>query len=127
MHYKAMPDSAKVLGREDMMLLDSGGQYLDGTTDVTRTSNINCFVSLNCLKIDFPQMFRLRCYCRSFIPSKNNNLLLFGLKSHHLPFVFFLSFSNRYSALRTTQRLPERCLYLKYIHVLNVFLNTLHR
>lgn len=37
MHYKAMPDSAKVLGREDMMLLDSGGQYLDGTTDVTRT------------------------------------------------------------------------------------------
>jgi Xaa-Pro aminopeptidase len=26
-----------MLSRNDMLLLDSGGQYLDGTTDVTRT------------------------------------------------------------------------------------------
>ena len=36
-HYRAVPGSAKEVGRDDMVLLDSGGQYLDGTTDVTRT------------------------------------------------------------------------------------------
>ena len=36
-HYRAVPSSAKTLGPHDMILLDSGGQYLDGTTDVTRT------------------------------------------------------------------------------------------
>jgi Xaa-Pro aminopeptidase len=36
-HYRAMPDSDKRLAAGMMYLLDSGGQYLDGTTDVTRT------------------------------------------------------------------------------------------
>ena len=36
-HYRAVAGSEKRLGPNDMMLLDSGGQYLDGTTDVTRT------------------------------------------------------------------------------------------
>ena len=36
-HYRAVPSSAKTVGPHDMVLLDSGGQYLDGTTDVTRT------------------------------------------------------------------------------------------
>jgi Xaa-Pro aminopeptidase len=36
-HYKAQIESCKSLGANDMLLLDSGGQYLDGTTDVTRT------------------------------------------------------------------------------------------
>ena len=36
-HYRAVPGTCKMLGQDDMMLLDSGGQYLDGTTDVTRT------------------------------------------------------------------------------------------
>jgi Xaa-Pro aminopeptidase len=35
-HYKAEKETAKQLG-EGMYLLDSGGQYLDGTTDITRT------------------------------------------------------------------------------------------
>lgn len=38
-HYKPERDTAKVLGTGEgaMFLLDSGAQYLDGTTDVTRT------------------------------------------------------------------------------------------
>jgi Xaa-Pro aminopeptidase len=36
-HYRAMPESDKQLATGMMYLLDSGGQYLDATTDVTRT------------------------------------------------------------------------------------------
>ncbi len=36
-HYRAMPESDRRLAAGMMYLLDSGGQYLDGTTDVTRT------------------------------------------------------------------------------------------
>jgi Xaa-Pro aminopeptidase len=37
MHYKAVPESDYVLKGEGMLLVDCGGQYLDGTTDITRT------------------------------------------------------------------------------------------
>lgn len=37
MHYKAEKDSAKKLAKEGFLLVDSGGQYYDGTTDTTRT------------------------------------------------------------------------------------------
>ncbi|MCH5187047.1 MAG: aminopeptidase P family protein [Oscillospiraceae bacterium] len=37
MHYKPEPDNSAVLEREGMLLIDSGGQYLNGTTDITRT------------------------------------------------------------------------------------------
>ena len=37
MHYKADEDSNYELKREKMFLVDSGGQYYDGTTDITRT------------------------------------------------------------------------------------------
>ncbi|MBI6872702.1 aminopeptidase P family protein [Clostridium aciditolerans] len=37
MHYSATPESDYKLKKEGMFLLDSGGQYLDGTTDITRT------------------------------------------------------------------------------------------
>jgi len=36
-HYSATPESASVLKQDTIFLLDSGGQYLDGTTDITRT------------------------------------------------------------------------------------------
>lgn len=36
-HYAATPDKCAVVRPEGMLLLDSGGQYLDGTTDITRT------------------------------------------------------------------------------------------
>jgi Xaa-Pro aminopeptidase len=36
-HYRAMPETEKALLPGTLYLLDSGAQYLDGTTDVTRT------------------------------------------------------------------------------------------
>ena len=37
MHYSATEESVYQLKEEGMLLIDSGGQYLDGTTDITRT------------------------------------------------------------------------------------------
>lgn len=37
MHYSATEESAYKLEREGILLVDSGGQYFDGTTDVTRS------------------------------------------------------------------------------------------
>lgn len=37
MHYKANKNNQYSLDNEGMLLIDSGGQYLDGTTDITRT------------------------------------------------------------------------------------------
>ncbi|MGO1712313.1 MAG: aminopeptidase P family protein [Senegalia sp. (in: firmicutes)] len=37
MHYKADRESEYTLEKKHMLLIDSGGQYLDGTTDITRT------------------------------------------------------------------------------------------
>lgn len=37
MHYKALPNTAAVLKKEGMLLIDTGGQYYNGTTDTTRT------------------------------------------------------------------------------------------
>ena len=36
-HYRAMPETEKRLEPGNLYLLDSGAQYLDGTTDITRT------------------------------------------------------------------------------------------
>lgn len=36
-HYRATQESNRTLANGELFLLDSGGQYLDGTTDVTRT------------------------------------------------------------------------------------------
>ena len=37
MHYRATAESNRPINPNEMYLIDSGGQYLDGTTDVTRT------------------------------------------------------------------------------------------
>ncbi len=36
-HYSATPETNKTLKAEGFLLVDSGGQYTDGTTDITRT------------------------------------------------------------------------------------------
>ena len=36
-HYRATPETDRPLRPGDLYLVDSGGQYLGGTTDVTRT------------------------------------------------------------------------------------------
>ena len=39
-HYKATPESNVALQAEGLLLVDSGGQYLDGTTDITRVVSL---------------------------------------------------------------------------------------
>jgi Xaa-Pro aminopeptidase len=36
-HYRAMPGADRRIGADECYLIDSGGQYRDGTTDITRT------------------------------------------------------------------------------------------
>lgn len=36
-HYRVTRDTNRVLQQGELLLIDSGGQYLDGTTDITRT------------------------------------------------------------------------------------------
>lgn len=36
-HYHATPEKQSLIRNEGVLLVDSGGQYLDGTTDITRT------------------------------------------------------------------------------------------
>lgn len=36
-HYKPVPESCSHLDDKKLFLLDSGAQYVDGTTDITRT------------------------------------------------------------------------------------------
>ncbi len=36
-HYRPPDQAAAVIGRKSLLLIDSGGQYLSGTTDITRT------------------------------------------------------------------------------------------
>lgn len=36
-HYEPTPESASTLAPEGLLLMDTGGQYLEGTTDMTRT------------------------------------------------------------------------------------------
>lgn len=37
MHYRVTDESNRAIGRNELLLVDSGAQYLDGTTDITRT------------------------------------------------------------------------------------------
>jgi Xaa-Pro aminopeptidase len=37
MHYRVSEDSNRPIGQNELLLVDSGGQYRDGTTDITRT------------------------------------------------------------------------------------------
>ncbi len=37
MHYRVTEETDRAVGRDELLLVDSGAQYLDGTTDITRT------------------------------------------------------------------------------------------
>ncbi len=39
-HYRATPETNVKIGTKALMLIDSGGQYLEGTTDITRTIHL---------------------------------------------------------------------------------------
>ncbi len=40
-HYRPAPESCATLSRDGILLLDSGGQYTQGTTDITRTTALS--------------------------------------------------------------------------------------
>lgn len=50
-HYHAQPKQDKKIGKDALLLIDSGGQYLEGTTDITRTVHLGQ-----------PQAFEKECY-----------------------------------------------------------------
>ena len=50
-HYKATDTTNKIISNDGLLLIDSGGQYLGGTTDITRTILIG--KSTNQQKLDF--------------------------------------------------------------------------
>lgn len=50
-HYRALPESYAMLEGEGLLLIDSGGQYLDGTTDITRVVPIGTITAAH--KKDF--------------------------------------------------------------------------
>lgn len=50
-HYRAEPNTAHTLNNDGLFLVDSGGQYVNGTTDVTRT-----------LHLGTPTAFEKECY-----------------------------------------------------------------
>ncbi|MFN3575633.1 MAG: M24 family metallopeptidase, partial [Tabrizicola sp.] len=37
MHYRVTEETNRPIGRDELLLVDSGAQYVDGTTDITRT------------------------------------------------------------------------------------------
>ncbi len=41
-HYRVSKNTNKILKKNNLILFDSGAQYLDGTTDITRTVAIGC-------------------------------------------------------------------------------------
>lgn len=53
MHYRVTQDSNRAIARDELLLVDSGAQYLDGTTDITRT-----------VAVGNPGDFAAECYTR---------------------------------------------------------------
>lgn len=53
MHYRVTEESNRAVGQDELLLVDSGAQYLDGTTDITRT-----------IAIGNPGDFARACYTR---------------------------------------------------------------
>jgi len=69
-HYKADRKSNRVLRKGDVYLVDSGGQYLYGTTDVTRTLSLD--VQNNKIKDIFTRVLKGHIAVASFKLNKNS-------------------------------------------------------
>ncbi|XP_071447927.1 xaa-Pro aminopeptidase 1 [Hetaerina americana] len=54
-HYQPSPETDRTITTEEIYLCDSGGQYLDGTTDVTRTIHLGT-----------PSQYEKECFTRVF-------------------------------------------------------------
>lgn len=74
-HYQPSEDSDVQINNTDLYLCDSGAQYLDGTTDVTRTFHFG-----------EPSDFHKECYTRIFKGQCNLAMTKFPsmIKGNHL-------------------------------------------
>ena len=82
-HYSASPESNRTLAKGELLLIDSGGQYLDGTTDVTRTIAIGDPVREHC--VCFTRVLKgLIALARSRWPNGRAGHHLDALARYHL-------------------------------------------
>lgn len=79
-HYKPTPETDRLVTDREIYLLDSGGQYKDGTTDVTRTVHFGA-----------PTLFERQCFTRVLKGQINLATCLFPakIKVHISPRHFF--------------------------------------
>ena len=68
-HYKPTPESDRPITDREIYLCDSGGQYKDGTTDVTRTVHFGT-----------PTQFERQCFTRVLKGQMNLATCLFPSK-----------------------------------------------
>ena len=62
-----MPNTARKLTTEELYLCDSGAQYLDGTTDITRTVSFGQPKAKE--KVTFPMIFKTNTQTLFFFPA----------------------------------------------------------
>jgi Xaa-Pro aminopeptidase len=74
-HYRAPESSSKLIKGEGVLLIDSGGHYLGGTTDVTRTINIG--TPTNEQKLRYTQVLKghLNLARQKFVPGTSGGNL----------------------------------------------------
>lgn len=83
MHYKAAPATAYPLEAKGLLLVDSGGQYLTGTTDITRTIALGPLTQQE--KEDYTITLKAMRYLASAIFLKGaTGTHLDGLCRHHM-------------------------------------------
>lgn len=68
-HYKPTPETDRPITNQEIYLCDSGGQYKDGTTDVTRTIHLGT-----------PTLFERQCFTRVLKGQINLATCLFPAK-----------------------------------------------
>ena len=104
-HYKATPETSRSLTTDEIYLVDSGGQYKDGTTDVTRT-----------LHFGSPKPFEKECFTRvlkgqikvatAVFPNKVPTIFICILMCLWLQIVFLLFFVSAILGVQKTPKIP---------------------
>lgn len=73
-HYAPTKDTAQPLNNDEIYLLDSGGQYLDGTTDITRCGHFGGKA---------PTEFQKSCYTRVLMGTLDLERVVWPKGSYH--------------------------------------------
>ena len=82
-HYRPTPDTARTITRNELYLIDSGAQYRDGTTDVTRTVHYGTPTDYEkeCFTRVLKGMIGLAC---AVFPNKTKGHCIDSFARHHL-------------------------------------------